>query len=153
MSSRSFSAASGTTFEGRWPNGVRHATGGYERSALILTGDEHASERVPSLVAECGLEPICIGSVGELRTGALDKSTALILCEDVLPDGDFRDVLRVLTAAARKIPVIVFSRFADWDSFLRAVRLGAYDCMRYPFGSRELQWILRQIIRTPQTKA
>jgi DNA-binding NtrC family response regulator len=153
MSSRSFIAADKATFERHWSDGGRHTTGGYERSAVILTSDEHASERVPPMLAECCFEPICLDSVGELRTGALDKRAALILCEDVLPDGDFRDVLRVLAATARKIPVIVFSRFADWDSYLRAVRLGAYDCMRYPFRSGELEWILRQIIWTPRTKA
>jgi DNA-binding NtrC family response regulator len=153
MSSRSFTASDEPTFERRWSDGGRNTTGGYERSAVILTGDKHASERVPPLLADCGFEPICLGSVGELRTGALDKSAVLILCEDVLPDGDFRDVLRVLAAVPRKIPVIVFSRFADWDSYLRAVRLGAYDCMRYPFRSGELEWILRQIIWTPRTKA
>jgi DNA-binding NtrC family response regulator len=153
MSSRSFTTTDGTTLEQRWLAGGRHTTGGYERTALILTSDEHATERVPPMLAECGLEPICLSSIGELRTGALDKSAALILCEDVLPDGDFRDVLRVLTAAARKIPVVVFSRFADWDAYLRAVRLGAYDCMRYPFHSRELQWILRQIMRAQQARA
>jgi DNA-binding NtrC family response regulator len=152
MSSHSLSTVDGARVEPRWPDGGRHATGGYDRSALILTGDEHASENLPSQVAECGLEPVCLGSVGELRTGALDKSATLILCQDDLPDGDFRDVLRFLTAVARKIPVIVFSRIADLDSYLRAVRLGAYDCTRYPFRSGELQWILRQILRAPQMR-
>ncbi|MGB9464373.1 MAG: hypothetical protein WBR10_04620, partial [Candidatus Acidiferrum sp.] len=75
-----------------------------------------------------------------------------LLCEEVLPDGNFRDALRILATAARKIPVIVFSRIADWDSYLQAVRLGAYDCVRYPFRSGELRWILGQITRANQVK-
>ena len=144
--------ATEASFAGRWPiSGERNS--GHERSALILTDDDHVSGNLPSLVEQCGLEPICLSSIGQLRTGALDDRATLILCDDVLPDGDFRDALRILTAAARTIPVIVFSRIADWDSYLRAVRLGAYDCMRYPFRNAELQWILRQIIGAPPAKA
>jgi DNA-binding NtrC family response regulator len=84
--------------------------------------------------------------------GALDERTALLLCEQVLPDGDFRDALRILAAAARKIPVIVFSRIAGWDTYLQAVKLGAHDCLRYPFRRGELKWILGQIIGAQHTK-
>lgn len=152
MNNRMVLAGEEVSFAGRSPI-TRGPNSGYERSALILAGDGHAIGNLPSLVEKCGLNPVCLSSVGELRTGALDDRATLILCEDVLPDGDFRDAIRVVTAAARKIPVIVFSRIADWDSYLRAVRLGAYDCMRYPFRSGELQWILKQIISAPPSKA
>jgi len=153
MSSPILSPASGTAVEQFWPVSGGRTAGGYEKSALILTGDEQTSENLAPVVTECGFEPVRLGSVGELRTGALDERAALLLCEQFLPDGDFRDALRILTIAAKKIPVIVFSRIADWDSYLQAVKLGAYDCLRYPFRRGELKWILGQIIRAQRTNA
>lgn len=152
MSGQILSAGNASVLEERWPAWGERTADGYERSALILTGDEQAGEGLPSLVTECGLEPVRLSSLGELRTGALDERAAVLLCEEVLPDGNFRDALRILATAARKIPVIVFSRIADWDSYLQAVRLGAYDCVRYPFRSGELRWILGQITRANQVK-
>ena len=152
MSSPILSPACGTAVEKFWPVCGGRTAGGYEKSALILTGDKQACENLAPVVTECGLEPVRLGSVGDLRTGALDERTALLLCEQVLPDGDFRDVLRILGTAVRKIPVIVFSRIADWDSYLQAVKLGAHDCLRYPFRRGELKWILGQIIRAQHNK-
>jgi DNA-binding NtrC family response regulator len=123
-----------------------------ERSALILAGDEHACMNLPAIVFACGFEPLRLDSIGELRTGALDDRAALVLCEEVLPDGDFRDALHIVRMAASEIPVIVFSRIADWDSYLRAVRLGAYDCLRYPFRRGELQRIVTQMMGAAQAK-
>lgn len=153
MSSRVLSTGDGSLLEQRWPACGGRTASGYERCALILTGDEEAGESLSPLVTECGLEPVCLGSLGELRTSALDERAALVLCEEVLPDGNFRDALRILAAVVRKVPVIVFSRIADWDSYLQAMKHGAYDCLRYPFRSGELQWILGQIIRGRQTRA
>jgi DNA-binding NtrC family response regulator len=153
MSSHILSPGCGTPMERLWPGRGGRTAGGYEKSALILTADEQACENLAPALTECGFEPVRLGSVGELRMGALDGRAALLLCEQFLPDGDFRDVLRVLTVAAKKIPVIVFSRIADWDSYLQAMRLGAYDCLRYPFRCGELQRILRQIIRAQHTNA
>jgi DNA-binding NtrC family response regulator len=152
MSSHILSPAYGTTVERPLPVCGGRTAGGYERSALILAADEQACENLAPVVTECGFEPVRLGSVGELRMGALDERTALLLCEQVLPDGDFRDALRILAAAARKIPVIVFSRIAGWDTYVQAVKLGAHDCLRYPFRRGELKWILGQIIRAQHTK-
>lgn len=125
----------------------------HEKSALILTGDDRVGENLPAIVSECELDPVRACSVGELRLGALDKRTALVLCEEVLPDGDFRDALRIVSSIARRVPVLVFSRVADWDTYLRAMRLGAYDCLRFPFRSGELQRIVRQIVGIPRQNA
>ena len=153
MSSPILSPACGTAVERFWPVRGGRTAGGYEKNALILTGDEQASENLAPELIECGFEPVRLSSVGELRTGALDERAALVLCEQFLPDGDFRDALRILRIAAKKIPVIVFSRLADWDSYLQAVKLGAHDCLRYPFRRGELKWILGQIIPSQHTKA
>jgi len=116
------------------------------KRALILTGDPHAKEALPPLIIACGFEPVRLSAIGDLRTGGLDSAAVLLLCEESLPDGDFRDALRILNHSARKIPVIVFSQLADWDGYLRAMQAGAFDFLRYPFLSGELQRVLRLVV-------
>lgn len=113
--------------------------------ALILTGDEAAAAILPGIVRPCGLQPISIGTLAYLRSYHRNSTISLLLCEEQLPDGTFRDALNFLDGTARHIPVIVFSRIAEWENYLEAVRCGAYDCLRYPFRSGELERIICQI--------
>ena len=122
--------------------------GGSISSGLILTADKQATEQLTHQMAECGLQSVCLGSLLELQVSTLNCNSALLLCEESLPDGTFRDALRVIQSIGRRIPVIVFSRIADWESYLEAVRFGAYDCLRYPFRKGELRWIVARMLRT-----
>jgi len=116
--------------------------------AIILSGDETASASLPELVQQSGLQPICIGSMARLRSCQLNSGISLMLCEERLPDGTFRDALDVLHGMAERIPLVVFSRIAEWETYLEAVRWGAYDCLRYPFRSGELQRVIERMLES-----
>jgi DNA-binding NtrC family response regulator len=118
--------------------------------ALILTADECASATLPGIIQQSGLQPIAIGTIRHLRSYRLNSAISLLLCEDRLPDGTFRDALNVLRGMERRTPVIVFSRIAEWENYLEAVRCGAYDCLRYPFRAGELQRIIFQLLLEQQ---
>ncbi|MBI3671042.1 MAG: hypothetical protein HY237_14840 [Acidobacteria bacterium] len=66
-----------------------------------------------------------------------------VLCSDLLPDGDFRALLEVMAEAALDVPVIVLSHLDDWDSYLKAVRAGAFDYISCPPDAAESERILR----------
>ena len=114
--------------------------------ALILTGDEAAAAILPGIIQQSGLQAISISTLAYLRSHHWNSTISLLLCEEQLPDGTFRDALNFLGRTARHIPVIVFSRIAEWENYLEAVRCGAYDCLRYPFRSGELERIICQIL-------
>jgi DNA-binding NtrC family response regulator len=50
----------------------------------------------------------------------------VVFCHETLLDGDFRGVVSV----AKTTPVVVLSRFAEWDHYLAALRAGAFDFTR-----------------------
>lgn len=114
--------------------------------ALILAADEIASATLPVLILQSGLQPISMCSVTKLRSCKLQSPISLLLCEERLPDGNFRDALGCLRQAGQRTPMIVFSRTAEWENYLEAVRCGAYDCLRYPFRAGELQQIIRVML-------
>jgi DNA-binding NtrC family response regulator len=116
------------------------------RRALILTGDEAAAAILPGIIQQSGLQPISIATLAYLRSYRWNSTISLLLCEERLPDGTFRDALNFLGGTARHIPVIVFSRIAEWENYLEAVRVGAYDCLRYPFRTGELERLICQIL-------
>jgi DNA-binding NtrC family response regulator len=115
--------------------------------ALILTGDEEASSSLPGLIQQCGSEPLSLGTIAALRSCHPNSRISLLLCEERLSDGTFRDALGFLRGMAQPVPVIVFSRIAEWENYLEATRHGAYDCFRYPFRTGELQLILGRMLQ------
>ena len=114
--------------------------------ALILTADEAAEAILPAIIQQSGLQPISIATLANLRSYHWNTTISLLLCEERLPDGTYRDALDFLRGKERRVPLIVFSRIAEWEDYLEAVRCGAYDCLRYPFRNGELQQIICQML-------
>jgi len=112
------------------------------KTAMLLGADPEACEVGSRLLERCGLTTMKLSTVADLRKGMAEQEACLLLCEDVLPDGDFRDVLKVVRDSRATVPVILFSRLADWDEYLAAVKLGAHDLLRFPFRAGELQWVI-----------
>ena len=114
--------------------------------ALILTADPTALANLPGLVQESGLQPISMSTIAQLRSYRLNDAISLMLCEKRLRDGTFRDALEFCRGMAQRVPVIVFSRLAEWEDYLEALRCGASDCLRYPFRTGELRWIIGRLL-------
>lgn len=115
------------------------------RTALVLGADAEACNAASEALETRGLATLRLWRVADLRS-AMFEDAGLLLCEDVLPDGDFRDILKLSLSQEAAVPVIVFSRLADWDQYLAAVRLGAHDLLRFPFRTGELQWVAERAL-------
>lgn len=112
------------------------------QTAMLLGEDPEACDVGSELLGRCGLATTRLSTVADLRKRIAEQEACLLLCEDVLPDGDFRDVLKVVRDSRATVPVILFSRLADWDEYLAAMKLGAHDLLRFPFRTGELQWVI-----------
>jgi DNA-binding response OmpR family regulator len=67
---------------------------------------------------------------------------SIVVCEDNLPDGTWRDVLdSVLSLAGRPI-LIVTSNFADERLWAEVLNLGGFDVVNKPFQRKELRRVL-----------
>ena len=81
----------------------------------------------------------------EIRRSAIflaKQKFSVVLFHDTLPDGDFRDVV----ATVNPTPVVVLSRFAEWDHYLAALRDGAFDYIACPPDPAETERIVRSAI-------
>ena len=76
-----------------------------------------------------------------------------MFCEVGLPDGDFRDLLGKVTGLAIKVPVVVASRLDDWDAYLEAMQLGAFDYIARPYRQAEVEWIVSRALRMASVAA
>lgn len=109
---------------------------------LVISPEQEHHEKINAAMNKCGLSSICCKQLGEARIFMTTQKFSVVFCHDALPDGDFRGVV----SAAKPTPVVVLSRFADWDRYLDALRAGAFDYIACPPDSAETERIVRSAI-------
>ena len=110
--------------------------------ALVICKRDEDREKVLGLLLKCGLNPICCSNLREACTLLPQEYFRIVLCEEVLSDGDFRAVLREVKNRNAHTPVIVLSHSAGWDSYLKALGAGAFDCIVCPPNPLEAETII-----------
>lgn len=68
----------------------------------------------------------------------------VIICEAVLPDGTWRDLLESATVLSQRSALLVTSAWADEVLWTEVLTCGAYDLLVRPFDVREVVRILSQ---------
>ena len=77
-------------------------------------------------------------SVEEATAKLLESPTPVILCEENLPDGSWKDLLAVTERLPNPCYVVVTSQCADDRLWAEVLNLGAYDVLAKPFHSKEV---------------
>jgi DNA-binding NtrC family response regulator len=123
--------------------------------ALVICNPGDDREKVVAALRKCGLRPICCSSLEEAHTLLCQRAFRVVLCRDNLCDGDFRAVLKEVRKSNARPPVIVLSRTADWDSYLKALGAGAFDeivCPPDPAETKRIIWsALADTVRPEET--
>ena len=95
---------------------------------LVISPEADHHQKISGAVERCGLGSIYCKEFVEARSFLARQKFRVVFCHDTLPDGDFRGVI----AAVNPTPVVVLSRFAEWDHYLTALRAGAFDYLACP---------------------
>ncbi len=106
---------------------------------LVISPEAEHHEKINVVMHRCGLSSFSCKKFDEARMFLAKQKFSVVLCHDTLPDGDFRDVV----AAVKPTPVVVLSRFAEWDHYLAALRAGAFDYIACPPDPAETERIVR----------
>jgi len=103
------------------------------------------------------LETLICPSVQGARTVAVRPDIAVVFCDDVLPDGSYRELLAALPRMTRKVPVVVVMSGADRDrTYREAMEEGAFDVIPSPCSKQDVQWVViraMDLAQMPRTSA
>ena len=105
---------------------------------LVIPPEEEHHEKINAAMNKCGLSSVCCKKFDEARIFMTTQKFGVVFCHDTLPDGDFRGVV----SAAKPTPVVVLSRFAEWDHYLAALSAGAFEYIACPPNSDETERIV-----------
>lgn len=115
--------------------------------AVVLSSDLESCRQLRRVLDASGIDTICSSGISDCREILASGNVDLIFCDSSLADGTYRDLLRTLQLADRKIKVVVNSRLAGWEEFLEAARLGAFDMIASPCVPTEVEWVISQVVR------
>jgi two-component system, NtrC family, response regulator HydG len=114
-----------------------------DRTVLIVDSDDKTRDIVFESAVKHGEIPISCSSCGEAQSLVAQQPFKVVFCSDSLPDGEYDEVIR----AAKPTPVIVLSRFAEWESYLAAMQAGAFDYIACPPSEVEVDRILSSALK------
>lgn len=112
---------------------------------LVVCDHAECSDRMVAAVRGRGLEAICCARIAEARSLLSQRRFSLVFSSDLLPDGEVRSLI----GFAGTVPVIVFSRRAEWNVYLDALNQGAFDYIACPPDSTETERILELALHEP----
>jgi DNA-binding NtrC family response regulator len=111
-----------------------------ERTVTVLTvgntADEHDSLR--SILTHSNWRLYEAESCGEARRILDRQRISVVVCDELLPDGDWKQVLEMVNGMQAAPPLIVTARNADDRLWSEVLDLGAYDLLPKPFDHKEV---------------
>lgn len=119
------------------------------RSAVVVTSDADSRYTLLGILSSCGLDAVAAETLKETRSLLARHPVSVVVCDEHLSDGSFRDVLREAARLPRKVPVIVSSRTVDWKHYLSILSAGAFDYFTYPPRRREVEYLLGNALNVP----
>lgn len=112
---------------------------------LLACSDVGCRTALGNVLAQCGLEVTTAVNSVEVRAVVARRPVNLVLCEAALRGGGFREVIQLMNATRLGIPLVVCSRLGEWDEYLEAMQLGAFDFMAAPYRLSEVEFILNRV--------
>jgi len=114
---------------------------------VIASADMEERRALCNILKKQGLEPIVASSVRECEEILVQENVGLIFCARSLADGDYRALLIAPRHASRKTRIVIVNRLTNWDEYLDAVRLGAFDVISAPCRPTDVEWMIIQALR------
>ena len=73
--------------------------------------------------------------------------SAVVFCDERLPDGSYRDLLASMPSSPQMNRFIVVQCTGEWEEFLEALRLGAAEVLRAPLQAPDIDIALFHAMR------
>ena len=124
-------------------------------NGLVVSANDRIRGTLGEALLLSGMAPTLSTSLAESGKHLKAGDFSVGICEDLLPDGRYFDLLQLQQQNANSSPVIVVSRTGDWEEYFEALERGAHDFLAYPLVPGELQRILKAFLaeRRRQSKA
>ena len=117
-----------------------------KRTILLIEDEEAISEPLATALRREGFEALVAGTAARGLELFASRAPDLVLLDVMLPDGDGRDLLRLIRDTSRTPVIMLTARGEEMDRVL-GLELGADDYVTKPFSAAELAARIRAVLR------
>lgn len=117
-------------------------------SILIIEDDITFSLMLKTWLGKKGFEVKALSSVSDAKRQIENVSYDLILSDLRLPDGDGIDLLKWIKEKQGTMPFIMMTSYAEIQTAVQAIKLGASDYIAKPINPEELLGKIREVVKT-----
>ncbi|GCB35378.1 sigma-54-dependent transcriptional regulator [Bacteroides faecalis] len=123
------------------------------KSILIVEDDITFGMMLKTWLGKKGFEVSSVSNIARARKHIESQETDLILSDLRLPDQDGIDLLKWMNGQDKNIPLIIMTGYADIQSAVQAMKLGARDYVAKPVNPEELLKKISEALQEEQTPA
>ncbi len=111
-------------------------------NVMIVAKNLEAQQAFASVLGSSGIAPILATTLKEAETIIKCHFISLVFYLDEAVSGGAEDSLSRAQPALNHVPVVMVSRFDDWERRRIALRAGALDYVLYPPVPEEIERVL-----------
>jgi two-component system, LuxR family, response regulator FixJ len=115
---------------------------------FIVDGDAATRKRICELAASLQVESLGYSSAEEFLAALGTSGRGCLVTEACLPDMSGLELVDIMSRRAYRIPVIVFTGFADIPLAVRGMHAGALAVLQKPGNPEELQQAILRALQT-----
>ena len=107
-----------------------------KRRTVLVVCEDAALIRILSAMS---VDVVSSSTVRQAKEIIARRDIQLILCDEALADGSFRDLVVASRASRKKPNVIVIFRVGEWAEYMEALQLGAFEVVPCPLRSVDVE--------------
>ncbi len=115
---------------------------------LVAYSNGESRHQLVNILADCGFQPAIAESVSQAGTLIGERPIHLAFCEEGLPEGGYRELLKRVATGGLQLPFIVCGAP---EQYLAAMWAGAFDYISPPYTEAVIKLILKRR-REPRTE-
>jgi DNA-binding NtrC family response regulator len=100
----------------------------------------HTLEALPADVTTCSTRAQAEEVLGR-------QPFEIIFCDEHLADGSYAELIHAHHSDGRIPRVVVTTRTGDWDLYFAALENGAFDVIRSPWHTTDVEWTIVRALR------
>ena len=97
--------------------------------------------------ASCPLTVLHWPNCEQALSHLADSRISVVICDTLLPDGNWKDLLAYMARAKATSVLVVTSTVADESLWAEVLNLGGYDVLAQPFDREEVTRVVRSAVR------
>ena len=111
-------------------------------SVLVVSSDSEDRKALAQLLDRFSLHVIPCSSVAQASEVLSRHAVDVAFCDDRLSDGCYRDLLAIKNPGQKLPRLVVIFRTGEWEQYLEAMHLGAFDALRRPWRPTDVEVVI-----------